>query len=71
MLGLLDTFDAFLGRQFPCVDVTALKAEVSQGGGKSFIMYCVCGLAARYDIRRNQADAATDSVKTLQLPNLI
>jgi hypothetical protein len=48
LLGLLDTFDISLGAQFPCVNIRELKAEVVRGEGHSFLIYCVCGIAARY-----------------------
>lgn len=46
-LGLLDVFAIHFGAQYPCIDIDELRNQISRGDGSKFLLYCLCGLAAR------------------------
>lgn len=47
LIGLLNVFDTHFGAQYPCVDVAEMRNQISRQTGSKFLLYCVCGLAAR------------------------
>lgn len=47
LLGLVDVFDVHFGAQFPCIDSIKIREQIHRGSGSQFLLYCLCGLAAR------------------------
>lgn len=48
LLGLLDVFTDHFGAQFPCVDVGDIRDQIRRRTGSQFLLYSLCGLAARF-----------------------
>ena len=47
LLSLVQIFEVHFGAQFPCIDVVKIRDQVHRGTGSQFLLYCLCGLAAR------------------------
>lgn len=48
LLGLLDVFTIHFGAQFPCIDIDDFANQIRRGTGSQFLLYSLCGLAARF-----------------------